>query len=119
MIIMIKRKTPRSVTLPDGRTFVVKYRHVICAHFPANILLRHPYRQRAAPQGRHQQIAIQQGSGLGSNFLKFVKMIAKTPVVRGLGAMDLDKFQICIIKVLIKSKTKKLRNCFNLILQTH
>ena len=100
MIIMIKRKTPRSVTLPDGRTFVVKYRHVICAHFPANILLRHPsrhpYSQRAVPQGRHQQIAIQQGSGLGSNFLKFAKTIAKTPVVWELGTMDLDKFQICI-----------------------
>ena len=36
-IIMMKRETPKRVTQPNGRTFVVKYKHVTLAHLPANI----------------------------------------------------------------------------------
>ena len=43
-IIMIKKETPKRVTLPDGRTFVARNRGVTQAHLPANIRLRHPYR---------------------------------------------------------------------------
>ena len=43
-IIMIKKETPKRVTLPDGRTFVARYRGVTRAHLPANIRLRHPDR---------------------------------------------------------------------------
>ena len=34
---MMKRETPKRVTQPNGRTFVVKYKHVTLAHLPANI----------------------------------------------------------------------------------
>ena len=43
-IIIIKKETPKRVTLPDGRTFVARYRGVTRAHLPANIRLRHPDR---------------------------------------------------------------------------
>ena len=33
---MMKRDTPKRVTLPDGRTFVARYQRVTCAHLPAD-----------------------------------------------------------------------------------
>ena len=33
---MMKRDTPKRVTLPDGRTFVARYQCVTCTHLPAN-----------------------------------------------------------------------------------
>ena len=51
-IIMMKRDTPKRVTLPNGRTFIARYERVTRNHLPANIRLRQPYRQRAAPRGR-------------------------------------------------------------------
>ena len=36
-IIMMKRETPKRVTQPNDRTFVVKYKRVTRAHLPANI----------------------------------------------------------------------------------
>ena len=65
-----KKKSPKRVTLPDGRTFVARYRCVTRAHLPANLCLRHPYRQRAAPRGRRRQIVVQQGRGLRQQYFK-------------------------------------------------
>ena len=89
-IIMMKREAPKRVTLPVGRTFIARQRHVTRADVPANIHIRCPYRQRAAPQGRHQQIAIQQGRGLRSNILKFTEKVIKAPVVQELGEIALN-----------------------------
>ena len=36
-IIMMKRETPKRVTQPNGRFFVVKYKRVTRAHLPENI----------------------------------------------------------------------------------
>ena len=38
--IMIKRETLKRVTLPDGRTFVARYKRVTRVHLPANLRLR-------------------------------------------------------------------------------
>ena len=51
---MVKRQMPERATLPNGRTFVARYEHITCNHFPANICLEQPYRQRAAPCGRRR-----------------------------------------------------------------
>ena len=77
---MMNRKTPKRVTLPNGRTFVARYECVTRYHLPANMRLRRPYKQRAAPRGRRHchQIAVQQGHSLGSNILKLAKKVAKT-----------------------------------------
>ena len=88
---MMKRDTPKRVTLPNGRTFVARCEGVTRNHLPANIHLKQPYRQRAVPRGRRRrQIAVQQGRSIGSNILKFAKKVAKTPIVRELGNMALD-----------------------------
>ena len=49
---MPTRATLKRITLSNGRTFVARYERVTCNHLPANIRLRQPYKQRAAPCGR-------------------------------------------------------------------
>ena len=85
-IIMIKRDRPKRVTLPDGRTFLARYRRATRDDLPPNINLSRIYKQRAAPKGkrrkRNNRLAVyregqrralrrraQRGRGLGS-FLK-------------------------------------------------
>ena len=43
-IIMIKRKNPKRVTLPDGRTFYAKYKRTTRAVLPANVNLVRTYK---------------------------------------------------------------------------
>ena len=76
---MMKRETPKRVTLPNGRTFVARYECVTCNHLPANILLRRPYKQRAAPCG------------------SLPKRMPKHQLCENL----VMNYQICIIKVVI------------------
>ena len=76
---MMKRATPKSVTIPNnGRTFVTRYERVTRNHLPANIRLRRPYKQRAAPRGKRCQRPqrVQQGRGL-SSILNLLKKLSK------------------------------------------
>ena len=91
-IIMIKRATPKRVTLPNGRTFLARYRRATRDDFPPNISLPRIYKERAAPKGRRrkrrrvisyrerQRAALrrraraQRGRGLGSVFKKAYKL---------------------------------------------
>ena len=73
-MIMVKRDVPKRVTLPNGRTFLARYKQTTRAHLPANIYLARPYKQRAVRKGkrRHSQAAAtpaaQQGQGFGYIF---------------------------------------------------
>ena len=90
-IIMIKRATPKRVTLPDGRTFLARYRRATREDLPPNINLPRVYKERAAPKGRRrkrrrrlapyrerQRAALrrraQRGRGLGSVFKKAYRL---------------------------------------------
>ena len=89
-IIMIKRAQPKRVTLPDGRSFVARYRRATRDDLPPNISLARIYKERAAPKGkrrkrqmsyRERQRAIlrrrartQRGRGLGAIFKKAYKL---------------------------------------------
>ena len=91
-IIMIKRATPKRVTLPNGRTFLARYKHATRDDLPPNISLPRIYKERAAPKGRRrkrrrvisyrerQRAALrrraraQRGRGLGSVFKKAYKL---------------------------------------------
>ena len=85
-IIMIKKERPKRVTLPDGRTFLARYRCATRDDLPANIALPRIYKERAAPKGKRRRRnrldvyrerqrgalrrrAAQRGRGIGS-FLK-------------------------------------------------
>lgn len=46
---MIKRNQPKRVTLPNGRTFLKRYRHVTHNHQQANVGMRRCYKQRDGP----------------------------------------------------------------------
>ena len=54
-IIMIKRDRPKRVTLPDGRTFLARYRRATRDDLPPNINLPRVYKQRAAPKGKRRK----------------------------------------------------------------
>ena len=89
-IIMIKRATPKRVTLPDGRTFLARYRRATRDDLPPNINLPRVYKQRAAPKGKRrrnrrlipyrerQRAALrrraQRGRGIGSILKKGLKL---------------------------------------------
>ena len=89
-IIMIKRERPKRVTLPDGRTFLARYRRATRDDLPPNINLPRVYKQRAAPKGKRrknrrlipyrerQRAALrrraQRGRGIGSILKKGFKL---------------------------------------------
>ena len=52
---MIKRERPKRVTLPDGRTFLARYRRATREDLPPNIHLPRVYKQRAAPKGKRRK----------------------------------------------------------------
>ena len=87
---MIKRAQPKRVTLPNGRTFLARYRRAKRADLPPNVNLPRIYKERAAPKGKRRKRAIdyrerqraalrrraraQRGRGLGSVFKKAFKL---------------------------------------------
>ena len=71
---MEKLNVPKRVTLPNGRTFVARYKRISRDDLPLNIRMRRTYRQRAAPRGRRRRRR-QRGQGIFS----FIKKAAKTP----------------------------------------
>ena len=52
---MIKRRTPKRVTLPDSRTFLARYRRATRNELPHNVNLIRPYKDRAAPKGKRRR----------------------------------------------------------------
>ena len=84
-IIMIKRERPKRVTLPDGRTFLARYRRATRDDLPPNIEFPRVYKQRAAPKGKRrkrnrlvvyrerQRRALRQGGQRGRGIGSFLK----------------------------------------------
>ena len=80
---MMKLNVPKRVVLPNGRTFVARYKRISRAELPPNIVMRRTYRQRAAPRGRRPR---QRGRGI----FDFVKKVAKNPLVRSLAKKGIE-----------------------------
>ena len=78
---MEKLNVPKRVTLPNGRTFLARYKRISRDDLPLNIRMRRTYRQRAAPRGRRRR---QRGGGILSFFKKAYKL-GKRAVNRRLG----------------------------------
>ena len=68
---MVKLNTPKGVTLPNGRTFVVHYKRISRGELPPNIVMRRTYGQRSASRARRRRAA-QQGQG-------FFEKLQETP----------------------------------------
>ena len=71
---MVKLNVSKKVTLPNGRTFIARYKKIKRSELPPNIVMRRTYTQRAAPRGRRGRRR-QQGQGI----FDFVKKVAKIP----------------------------------------
>ena len=112
-IIMVKRQTPKRVTLPNGWTFYAKYKRTTRAELPANAHLQRPYKQRAAPRGRRRRRAGQRGRGFKSAFKKvfnFAKKAAKNKSVRNMVRALLNEVPTALDGLTKKVKNKKLRS---------
>ena len=72
---MRRLDAPKRVTLPNGRVFYAKCKHVKRSEFLSNVPLRQTYRQKAGPRGWKRG---QQGRG----FFDTIKKIAKNPTLR-------------------------------------
>ena len=84
--VMQKLTSPKRVTLPDGRTFLARYKRVKRSDLPPHIVMRREYRQRAAPRGRRRRRRGQQGQGI----FDFIKKVAKNPIVRSVAKKGLE-----------------------------
>ena len=80
---MMKLNVPERVVLPNGRTFVARYKRISRAGLPPNIVMRRTYRQRAAQRGRRRR---QRGRGI----FDFVKKNAKNPLVHSLAKKGIE-----------------------------
>ena len=112
---MIKRETPKRVTLPNGRTFYAKYKRVTRDALPSNIQIRRRYRQRAAPRGRRSRRLLppqQGGRGFKSFFkkgLNFAKKAYKNKTVRNIARELISNAPDAIDVLGKKVKNKKLK----------
>ena len=111
-IIMIKRRTPKRVTLPDGRTFLARYKRATRNDLPRNINLIRPYKQRAAPKGRRRRRINQRGRGFGSTLKKAVNLSKKafnSKLGKKIARMVISKVPNALETVGEKVKNKRLK----------
>ena len=115
-IIMVRRANPKRVTLPNGRSFLARYRRATRAELPANVRLNRPYKQRAAPKGQRLHRARQGGRGFKSAFKKafnFAKKISKNKAVRNIGRAIISEAPGALESLSKKVKNKKLKAILN------
>ena len=82
---MVKLNVPKRVTLPNGGTFVARYKGIPRGELLPNIVMRRTYTQRVAPRGKRRRRA-QQGQGI----FDFVKTVARNPLVKSIARKGLE-----------------------------
>ena len=80
---MMKLNVPKRVTLPNGRTFVARYKRIPRDQLPPNIVMRRTYAQRAAPRGRRRRQC-------GRRISDFVKKVARNLLVKSIARKGLE-----------------------------
>ena len=110
---MEKLNVPKRVTLPNGRSFVARYKRISRDDLPLNIQMRRVYRQRAAPRGRRRR---QRGQGI-MKFLKKGFNIGKKAIKSRLGK-KISKALITEVPYALEAlsgriKNKKIRGILN------
>ena len=112
---MVRRQNPKRVTLPNGRTFLARYRRATRTELPANVRLERPYRQRAAPRGRRRRV--RQGRRSFKSAIKkafdFGKKISKNKAVRNIGRAIISEAPGALEGLSKKVKNKKLKAILN------
>ena len=82
---IVKLNIPKRVTLPNGRTYIARYKRIKRSELPPNIVMRRTYTQRAAPRGRRRRRR-QQGHGI----FDFVKKVARNLLVKPMAKQGLE-----------------------------
>ena len=82
---MVKLAVPKEITLPNGRTFLARYKRIKRSKLPRNIVMRRNYTQRAAPRGSKRRRRVQQRHGI----FDFGREVAKNPLVKTIDEKDL------------------------------
>ena len=80
---MMKLNVPKRVTLPNGRTFVARYKRIPWEELPPNIVMRRTYVQRAAPRGQRRRQR-------GRRIFDFVKKVTRNPLVKSLAKKGIE-----------------------------
>ena len=84
---MEKLATPKRVTLPNGRTFIARYKRIKRSELPPNIVMRRTYTQRAAPCGKKRK---RRRAQKGQGFFDFIIKVTKNPLVRSVAKKNLE-----------------------------
>ena len=103
---MMKLSVPKRVNLPNGRTFVARYKRIARDQLPPNIVMRRTYTQRAAPSGRTHR---QRGRGI----FDFVKKFAGKLLVKSIARKDLEYTPGLYHNLTKRIKNKTLKRILN------
>ena len=112
-IVLIKRKNPKKVTLPNGRVFYAKYQRVGRDALPGNVRIKRKYKKRVANSGKRR---VQRGRGFKSFFkkaYKFGKKALNNKTVRSIGREILQNVPDAVEMLGNKVKNKKLKKILN------
>ena len=105
----MKLATPKRVTLPNGRTFVARYKRIPRDYLPPNIVMRRNYTQRAAPRGRRHRRRDQQGQGI----FDLIKRVAKNSLVKPIAKQGLKYAPAAYANLTGRVKNKTLKRILN------
>ena len=98
-IIMINRRTPKRVKLPNGRAFYAIFMRISRNALPLNPV--QGGKRRQPPRVRAKPAHVERKRGFNKIF-NFVKKVAKRALVKNLERLHLKKFQIFMVMLLIK-----------------
>ena len=100
----MKLNVPKRVALPNGRTFVARYKRIPRDQLPLNIFMRRTYTQRAAPMGRRRRRA-----QLGQGIFDFIKKVAKNSLVKSVAQQGLKYVPDAYANLTKRVKNKTLK----------
>ena len=108
---MVKRQTPKKVTLPNGTIFYARYKRATRADLPANVRLERPYKQRAAPKGKRRRVR-QGRRGFINAFgklMRFAKKVGNNKAFKNVAAAVPKEVPGTIENLPKRVKNKKLK----------
>ena len=118
-IVLVKRDTLKRVNLPNGRTFLAKYKRVNKHYLPGGTTIQRTYRGRPVqgrrtralrPRRRTKSVAAVRGRGMrGRGIVDVAKIIATNPHMHEFGKRLLTK-GIKSLPGLYKKATKRIKN---------
>ena len=105
---MVKLNVPKTVTLPNGRTFIAQYKRIKRSELLPNLVMRRTYTQRAASKGRRHRRAHE-----GHGIFDFVKKVARNPLLKSIAKKGLEHAPGVYHNLTKRVKNKTLKRILN------